>query len=272
LAEQGFIAEQIDTSRPHPARMYDYYLGGKDNYEVDREAAQRVIDLFPDVVPTAQANRAFLRRSVRLMVESGIRQIIDVGTGIPTSPNTHEVAQAVAPDVRVAYVDNDPVVAQQAAERLRGAANTGFFLGDLRDPESVLGQPAIGKLIDVDQPVGLLLLAVLHFVPDEGEPAALMAAYRDRLPAGSHLVLSHGTADFHSPETGVDEAGDVYREHRATATFTTRTYERLLGYFGDFDLVDPGLVQPPLWRPDRPLPSAQELARIGCYAGVGVKL
>jgi hypothetical protein len=272
MVTNGLPTVGKDTGRPHPARMYDYFLGGSDNHDADREAAQRVIDLFPDIVPTVKANRAFLRRAVRYMVESGVRQIVDIGTGIPTSPNTHEVAREVSPDVRVAYVDNDPVVAQQAGTHLLGDGSTGFFLADLRDPDAVLGHPAVRELIDLDQPVGLMLLAVLHFVGDEEDPAGLVAAYRDALPAGSHLVLSHATADSHLPETGVDEARDVYREHRATATVTTRTYERILGFFGDLDLVDPGLVQPPLWRPDQPLPSAQELARIGCYAGVGAKL
>jgi hypothetical protein len=271
LTDQGFTAEEIDTSRPHPARMYDYYLGGRDNYEVDREAAQRVIDLFPDIVPTVKANRAFLRRAVRYMVESGVRQIIDIGTGIPTSPNTHEVAREVSPDVRVAYVDNDPVVAQQAGTHLLGDGSTGFFLADLRDPDAVLGHPAVRELIDLDQPVGLMLLAVLHFVPDDGDPAGLVAAYRDALPAGSHLVLSHVTTDFHPPETGSEQAGEVYRRARAATTLTPRPYERVLSLFDGFDLVEPGLVQAPLWRPGYPPPGSREVAHVGMYAGVGVR-
>ncbi|MGW5354415.1 SAM-dependent methyltransferase [Streptomyces sp. NPDC004031] len=260
-----------DSARPHPARVYDYYLGGGDHFAVDREAARRVIDVFPDIVPTARASRAFMRRAVRYMVESGIRQIVDVGTGIPTAPSTHQVAHAVAPDVRVAYIDNDPIVAAHAGSHLLGVANTGFFLADLRDPQTVLGHPTIGKLIDFDRPIGLMMSAVLHFVPDEARPAALVAAYRDRLPAGSRLVLSHATADFHPPESGVDEARGFHRDHRA-ATTVTRPYEQILGFFDGFDLEDPGLVQPPLWRPDGPLATAGQLARIGGYAGVGTKL
>ena len=271
MAEQGFTAEEIDTSRPHPARMYDFYLGGKDNYEVDRDAAQRVVDLFPDIVSTARSGRDFMGRAVRFMVESGVRQIIDLGTGIPTSPNTHQVAQAASPDVRVAYVDNDPIVATHAGAHLLGTGNTGFFLGDIRDPQSILGHPTIGELIDFGQPVGLMMLAVLHFIRDDEDPAGLVAAYRDALPAGSHLVLSHATADFHPPVTGVESAKDVYRDRQATATVTTRTHARIAGFFTGFDLVEPGLVQPPLWRPDGPAPDAGELARIGGYAGLGVK-
>src|SRR3954453_5823633 len=141
---------RIDTSRPHPARMYDYYLGGKDNYEVDRVAAQQVIDLFPDAVPSALGNRAFMHRAVRFLAQSGIRQIIDIGTGIPTSPNTHQVAHEVSKDIRVAYVDNDPIVAAHAGAHLLGAGNTGFFLADLRDPESILKHPTISEMIDFD--------------------------------------------------------------------------------------------------------------------------
>jgi SAM-dependent methyltransferase len=271
LADQGFTAAQIDTSRPHPARMYDYYLGGKDNYEVDREAAQQVIALLPDAVPSALANRAFMRRAVRFVVESGIRQIIDIGTGIPTSPNTHQVAREVSPDVRVAYVDNDPIVAAHAGAHLLGAGNTGFFLGDLRDPQSILGHPTIGRLVDFDQPVGLMLVGIMHFIRDDEDPAGLVAAYRDALPKGSHLVFSAPSADFHAPGTGSEEAADVYRQSRATATFNLRSHAELLALIEGFDLVDPGLVQLPLWRPDGPVPTKRELAHIGGYGGVGVK-
>jgi hypothetical protein len=271
LTDEGFSPEEIDTSRPHPARMYDYYLGGRDNYEVDREAAQRVIDLFPDIVHMAQGNRRFMHRAVRHLAESGIRQIVDIGTGIPTAPNTHQVAQEVSPDVRVAYVDNDPIVATYAGAHLLGAGNTGFFLGDVRDPESILRHPTISKLIDFDQPVGLMLVAILHFIRDDEDPAGLVAAYRDALPAGSRLVLSHTTGDFHELEGDAGEARDVYRDKGATATLTLRSREQVLGFFDGFDLVQPGLVQPPLWRPDGPVPGEQELARTGFYAGVGIK-
>jgi hypothetical protein len=267
----GFPAREIDTSRPHPARMYDYYLGGKDNYEVDREAAQSVIDVFPDIVPTTRANRAFMHRAVRLLAERGIRQIVDIGTGIPTSPNTHEVAHAVSPDVRVAYVDNDPIVATHAGARLLGADHTGFVLADLRDPRAVLGHPAIGELIDLDEPVGLLMVAVLHFLTDAEDPAGLVAAYREALPTGSLLVLSHATGDFHRHDHGIDRARDVYQDKKATATVTTRTREEIAALFDGFEMVDPGLVQLPLWHPDGPVPGPEELRHIGVYGGVARK-
>jgi len=264
--DQGFPVEQIDTSRPHPARMYDYFLGGKDNYQVDREAAQEILDLSPDVVMGARANRDFLQRAVRFLVESGVQQIIDIGTGIPTSPNTHEVAQAVSKDVRVAYIDNDPIVATHAGGRLLGTGNTGFFLGDMREPASILQHPTIGELIDFDQPVALMLVSVLHFVTDEQDPVGMIAAYRDVLPAGSHLVLTHATGDFHRDE--VDEVTKVYQ--RSTAPLRARSYDEVLPLFAGFDLVEPGLVQVPMWRPDTEF-DHDEVARTPVYGAIGRK-
>ncbi|MEU6085061.1 SAM-dependent methyltransferase [Streptomyces sp. NPDC047108] len=268
MTEHGFSADQIDTSRPHPARMYDYYLGGRDNYEVDREAADQVIKDVPEILPAARSNRAFLRRAVKSVVESGIRQIIDIGTGIPTSPNTHEVAQGVSPDVRVAYVDNDPIVASHAGARLTGTSNTAFALADVRKPEAILEHPAIRGLIDFDEPVGLMLVALLHFVTDDEDPRRIVNTLTEALPPGSHLVLSHGTADFH-PD-GFPTAVKVYRG--ATATLNPRPHADILALFDGFELQEPGLVQVPLWRPDGPPPPADELARIGFfYGGVGRK-
>jgi hypothetical protein len=269
LSDEGFPVEQIDTSKPHPARMYDYYLGGRDNYEVDREAAERVIGLFPAIGPSARANRGFLQRATRFVTERGIRQIVDIGTGIPTSPNTHETAHAVSPGVRVAYVDNDPIVAAHAGARLTGAGNTGFFLGDAREPETVLDHPTIRELIDFDQPVALLLVAVLHFVTDKEDPARIVRVLGDALPAGSYLVLSHGTADFF-PDGSQARAAKIYEG--ATATINLRPHAEILPLFDGFELLDPGLVQVPLWRPDAPLPEPDELRRIGTfYGGVGYK-
>ncbi|WP_037908627.1 SAM-dependent methyltransferase [Actinacidiphila yeochonensis] len=271
MTDQEFPVGEIDTSRPHPARMYDYYLGGKDNYDVDRAAAQRVIDLFPDIVPMARDNRRFMHRAVRYMAESGVGQIIDIGTGIPTAPNTHQVAHEVSPEVRVVYVDNDPIVGTYAGTRALGTGNTGFVLGDLRAPESILEHPTVRELVDFRRPVGLMLMAVLHFVRDDEDPAGLVAAYRDALPSGSHLVLSHATGDFHPLDGDFGEARDVYRDRGATATLTLRSHEQVSAFFDGFEPVEPGLVQPPLWRPDGPVPTERELARVGFYGGVGIK-
>ncbi|MBY8887569.1 SAM-dependent methyltransferase [Streptomyces sp. PTM05] len=263
----GFPVERIDTSKPHPARMYDYYLGGWDNYEVDRVAAEQVITMAPEARASARANRAFLGRAVRTVVRSGIRQVIDIGTGIPTSPNTHEVAREIDPSVRVAYVDNDPIVATHAGAKLTDTGQAGFALADVRDPKSILDSPLVRELIDFDQPVALLFVAVLHFIKDAEDPVGILRAFTERLAPGSHLVLTHGTTDFHRDAEG--DAREVYRN--ATAHLTLRGYDEILPFFDGFDLLEPGVVQAPLWRPEGALPEASELHRIAFYAGVGVK-
>lgn len=272
----GFSADEIDTSRPHPARMYDYYLGGWDNYEVDRTAAERVIGVHPQVRVSARANRAFLQRAVRELTAGGIRQIIDIGTGIPTSPNTHEVARETAPDTRVVYVDNDPIVATHAGARLTNTERTGFVLGDVREPRAILDHPTVRELIDFDRPVALLLVAVLHFVRDDEHPAEIVAALADALPAGSHLVLSHATGEPYeayaagrTDERARDGVVNVYKN--ATATLNLRTRAEIEPLFGPFSLLDPGVVRVPLWRPDGEVPGAQELNDIIFYGGVGRK-
>ncbi|GAA0448437.1 SAM-dependent methyltransferase [Streptomyces sp. NPDC046215] len=274
--EQGFTADQIDTGRPHPARMYDYYLGGWDNYEVDRQAAEHVIEVHPQVRLSARANRAFLRRAVRDVVGGGIRQIIDIGTGIPTSPNTHEVARESAEGVRVAYVDNDPIVATHAGAKLTNTGDAAFVLGDVREPAAILGHPAVRELIDFTEPVALLLVAVLHFVKDEEDPAGLVAALGDALAPGSALVLSHATAEpyegYADGYTDVKARDSVLGAYKnATAALNLRDRAAVEPLFGDFALADPGLVRVPLWRPDGPVPSAEELSNTIFYGGVGYK-
>jgi hypothetical protein len=265
--EPGFAPAEIDTGRAHPARMYDYYLGGKDNYMVDRDAAAKVLTAVPEVRDMARENRAFLQRAVRYLVgEAGIRQIIDIGTGIPAAGNVHEVAGQVAPGVRVAYVDNDPIVHVHANALLTGEGNTSIVLADLRDPAGILAHPKVQELIDFDQPVALLLVAIVHFLPDEQQPGRIIATLREALAAGSYLALSHGTADFHDAAV-VSEARAVYEG--ATAPLVLRSHGEVSGFFDGFDLVDPGLVQVPSWRPEGKSPRARDLAKIGIYGGVG---
>lgn len=266
VPETGFPPEQIDTSKPHPARMYDYYLGGLDNYEVDREAADRVLAYSPSLRTTAEGNRDFHHRAVRQVAKRGIRQFIDIGTGIPTSPNTHEVARDAAPDSRVVYVDNDPIVATYAGAKLTNSGAAGFVLADLREPRKILEHPVMREVIDFDQPVALMLLAVLHFVHNEEDPAGILDALTEQLPVGSCLILSHVTADI---DPSVGKAATVY--NNATARLSMRPYEEVLPFFKGFELMEPGLVQPPLWRPDGPVPEAAELLKHTGYAGVGVK-
>ncbi|MFG2782898.1 SAM-dependent methyltransferase [Streptomyces prunicolor] len=256
----------IDTSKPHPARMYDYFLGGKDNYPVDRDAAEQFIKAAPEVREGVRANRSFMHRAVRHVVEEGgVRQIIDIGTGLPTEPNVHQIAHAVAPDTRIVYVDNDPIVSTHSMALMEDS-DTSVILADLRDPRSILDHPEVREAIDFDRPVAVLLVAVVHFLSDDGDdPYGIVATLRDALPAGSYLVLSHATGDVH--EDGRHDAASVY--NRATATLNLRTHAQVLDFFGDFTLVDPGLVRVTHWRPEEtPAPDA---APIGIYGGVARK-
>jgi SAM-dependent methyltransferase len=265
--EPGFALAEIDTSRPHPARMYDFYLGGKDNYAVDQEAAREILRAVPEVRDMARENRAFLQRAVRFLVgQAEIRQIIDIGTGIPAAGNVHEVARETAPDVRVVYVDNDPIVHVHASALLTGTGSTRIVLADLREPETILAHPGVRELIDFSQPVALLLVAIMHFISDNEHPERIIASLRDALPPGSYLVLSHGTADFHSQDA-VSHGTKVYQ--RATAPLVLRSHAQVTAFFDGFDLVEPGLVQVPLWRSDGKRPRLRDLAGIGIYGGVG---
>jgi hypothetical protein len=244
-------------------------IDGKDNYPVDREAVRQVLRDFPEVPAIARANRAFLGRAVRFLAgQAGIRQFIDIGTGIPSAGNVHEVAAQVSPDARVLYVDNDPIVHVHASALLTGSGSTGVVLADLRDPDVVLAHPKLRGLIDFTQPVALLVVAILHFITDEEDPAAIVATLRDELPGGSYLALSHGTHDFHPPGDA-DRAAAAYQN--ATAPLVLRPRQQVHAFFDGFNLVEPGLVQAPLWRPDGQPPRPRDLAKLGIYAGVGRK-
>jgi hypothetical protein len=264
--QPGFAASEIDTSTPHPARMYDALLGGKDNYAADREAVRDVLRAAPEARDSARANRAFLQRAVRFLVgEAGIRQIIDIGTGIPTAGNVHQIAGQIAPETRVVYADNDPIVHVHANALLTGSGTTSIVLADLRKPEAILGHPKTRALIDFSQPVGLLLAAILHFITEAEKPSRILATLRDGLPEGSYLVLSHATADLR-PEAA-QNAADVY--DGATSTVTLRSKTQIAAFFDGWDLVEPGLVQVPLWRPEGKPPRPKELERTWVYGGVG---
>lgn len=263
--EPAITADQIDTSRPHPARMYDAYLGGKDNYAADREAVRTILEVAPEIRDTAVANRAFLARAVRFLAgEAGIRQFIDVGAGLPSAGNVHEIAGQVAPGARVVYADNDPIVCAHARALLAGHDSTAIVQADLRDPAAILGDPKVTDLVDFSQPVALLLVAVLHFISDADNPARIIDGFHDALAPGSFLALSHGTADFRPGPA--QEAAAVY--DRATSAATLRDRAQIAALFDGWDLVEPGLVQVPLWRPDGQPPKPKELARAWIYGGV----
>ncbi|MFJ5946581.1 SAM-dependent methyltransferase [Streptomyces noursei] len=272
----GFAAEEIDTSRPHPARMYDYFLDGWDNYEVDRVAADRVIELHPQVRDSVRANGAFRQRAVRAVVGAGVRQFLVLGIGIPTSPNAHEVARQAAPETRVVYVDSDPIVATHARARLANAPGTAFALGDLRDPKAVLDDPVVRELIDFERPVGLLIGGVIDFLGDEDQPAALLAAFGAALPAGSHLILSHGTYEPYEgyAQGRIDEAARAHVEEvykSATTPLALRTKDEIAALLGPFAPLEPGVVRVPLWRPDGAVPGPKQLNDTIFYGVVGRK-
>jgi SAM-dependent methyltransferase len=242
------IASEDGRKAATAARMYDYFLGGTHNYPADRAAADAIIQLTPIVVQSARVNRAFLRRSVRYLVDRGVRQFLDIGSGIPTAGNVHEIAQIV-PDARVVYVDIDPVAVAESQEILDGNEQATALRGDLRDPEPILDHPELRRLIDFDQPVGLLLAAVLHFVSDDQAAYDIVATLVARLTPGSYLAISHGAVPtLEGPVINHDEARDVYRE-RTTTPVRLRERAGIERFFTGLDLVEPGLVWAPRWRP-----------------------
>jgi hypothetical protein len=267
LLVPGWAPANIDTSVAHPARMYDYYLGGKDNYQVDRDAAEEVLAILPEGRAMARANRAFLGRAVRLLAGSGIRQFLDIGTGIPGPGNTNDVAHAVAPDARVVYVDNDPIVLTHASALLarHDPKRTTVIQADLREPESILDHPDVRTVLDFGRPVAVLLIAVLHFVKDQEDPFGAVERIKAQLPSGSYLAVSHGTADF-EPDRATSA---VQGYDRATAPFVLRRHQDVARFFDGFEMLEPGLVQIPWWRPDGPVEPGAE--GIWIYGGVGRK-
>lgn len=247
MAEDVPLPPGIDVHIPNAARMYNYFLGGKDNFPVDREAAEHVLAVAPEAGELARQNRSFLRRAVRHLAEdAGIRQFVDIGTGLPTQGNVHEVAGEVDPGTRVVYVDNDPVVLAHARALLSNATNTITIPGDLREPESIFDNPELLSLIDFAEPVAVLLVSVLHFLPDSAKPAEVVSRLRDTLPSGSYVVLSHVTAEERM--TSARRGAAVYQ--RANSSVTLRGRAEISGFFEGFELVDPGVVRLDEWRPD----------------------
>ena len=232
---------------PNGARIYDYMLGGKDNYQPDRAAAQAMLDTNPAAWRTAQANRAFLGRAVRLAAtEGGIQQFLDIGTGLPTQQNVHQVAQDVIPQSRTVYVDNDPVVITHANALLAATNQVAVANADLRRPAEILDHPATQQLIDFSQPVGLLLVAVLHFVSEQDDPAAIVRTLREAMAPGSYLILSHTIDD--SPQEITDSARSGFK--RAGTPLFPRTRARVEQFFEGFEILEPGLVDVQNWRSD----------------------
>lgn len=239
--------ETIDLDRPSAARIYDYLLGGSHNFAVDRDTARHLTALMPELSLRAQANRAFLRRSVRFLADAGIRQFLDLGSGIPTVGNVHEIAQRAAPDARVVYVDLDPVAVAHSRELLAGNDRATIIQEDLRAPERIVAHPEVRELLDFDRPIAVLIVAVLHFVPDEDGPFRAVATIRDALPPGSYLALTHADTSGIDPD---QRAAGEQLYARSGSTFVSRGPAEVARFFTGFSLVEPGLVWVPRWRPD----------------------
>jgi hypothetical protein len=255
------LPPEIDTSRPHPARVYDYFLDGKDHFLADRRAGEQVLEAVPTAKAMARANRAFLQRAVRFLAWAGIRQFLDIGTGLPTRGSVHQTVHEITPDARVIYVDNDPIVLAHS-RALLASEHTEVVEGDLRKPDSILGDAGVGKAIDFDQPVAVLLVAILHFLTDHDQPDQVVGRFVEAMAPGSYLVISHATAD--SNPQAATQAARAY-EH-ATSPIALRSYAEVARLFGGLLMIPPGLVQLPDWRPD---PSTKGSLEVWAYGGVG---
>jgi hypothetical protein len=250
MTEEDLVPAGVDPARPSPARLYDYYLGGSCNYEVDRQAAEQIRAVMPELADAAWANRGFHGRAAKWMARQGIRQFIDIGSGLPTQNNTHQALRQVTPDARVVYVDVDPIVAAYAAGLLAGDGSTALIIADLRDPDQVLGAPELRRLIDFSEPAGVLMTSVLHFVADGSDPWGLVTRYMNAVAPGSFLALSHVTFDRLPPR--VTKAGqEVYA--RASSDIHARTAAQFTRFFAGLELVgpqpgaEPGITYAGLW-------------------------
>ncbi|GAA2960190.1 SAM-dependent methyltransferase [Streptomyces enissocaesilis] len=269
MERPAWAPQGIDLSVPSVSRIYDFYLGGSHNFEVDREAARKAMEFMPGLPKVMQANRAFMRRAVRFAIGEGITQFLDIGSGIPTFGNVHEVAQAADPEARVAYVDHDPVAVAHSRAVLAGNDRAGIAAADLRKPQEILNDPVVGELIDLDRPVALLLVAVLHFVEDADDPQAAVATLRDALAPGSVLILTHASYEgIPVPEEQAGGTVGVYKNIKNPLVMRSR--EEIARFFEGYATVEPGLVPMPDWRPETPAAQEDPYAYSG-YAGVGRK-
>jgi len=261
----GGVPPQVDTSTAHSARVYDYWLGGKDNYAADRALADAIAGHVPTIRTMVREQRAFLSRTVRyLAAEAGVRQFLDIGTGIPTVGNVHEVAQAIAPEARVLYVDNDPMVLAHARAFMTSTdvGRTAYIDADLCEPQDILAHPTLQATLDLTQPVGLTLLGILMHLQETDDPYRIVNTLMQALPSGSYLALTHPTADFNAQAmAGVSGAAE-----QAGVNYVPRSRVQVERFFAGLELVEPGVVPMLAWRPDRQPPADPESA----YAWVGV--
>ncbi|MEU8401725.1 SAM-dependent methyltransferase [Nonomuraea sp. NPDC048892] len=265
-------AARINPHTPHPARIYDFLLGGKDNFASDREAAKGLIELSPGTREGVRAHRAFVSRAVRyLAAEAGITQFLDIGTGLPTQDPTHVIAQRAVPETRVAYVDNDPIVLVHGRALLTGdpAGATEMIEADLRQPQKILSDPAVREVLDFTRPVAVILAGILHFVTDDEDPYGVVEQLKAAVPSGSHLLLSHITMDF-ADNLSREEFTKPY--DNSSAPMVPRSHDETLRFFEGWDLLDPGLVEVVTWRPD-PVEYQEQIpgGHAWAYGGLAVK-
>jgi hypothetical protein len=261
----GWVPAGIDVERPSAARVYDFYLGGSHNFAADRQMARQAVALWPELPLIMRANRAFLRRAVRFLAGQGVTQFVDLGSGIPTVGNVHEVAQAVDPRSRVVYVDIDPVAVAQSQEMLAGDGRTTTILADLCDVHAVWSDREVRRLIDPRHPVGVLMVAVLHFVPDAADPWSITRRNQSRMGRSGFLAISHATFEGDPEQAGPHVA--LYR--RTSTPMTMRSRPQIAALFDGWELVDPGLVYLPQWRPQPEEAPAGHPQRFSGLAGVG---
>jgi S-adenosyl methyltransferase len=262
-----WLPVELDVDRPNAARIYDYFLGGSHNLAADREMARRILAAIPHAPLMAQTNRGFLRRAVRYCLDAGVRQFLDLGSGIPTAGNVHDIAHRVAPDTRVVYVDNEPVAVAHSRVLLAGDERLAVLQADIRDPDRILAEPALHRVLDLSQPVGILMVAVLGFVAEADEPDKIVARYRDAVPPGSHLAICHGVSQ--PPGSGIERMREFYQG--TNSPLVNRDREQLRSWFDGCDVVDPGLVWAQQWRPDWLGGVDEHPERFGLLAAVGRK-
>jgi hypothetical protein len=268
VTESETAPHGVDAGVPNMARMYDYALGGKDNYAADREAVERLRAFAPENRDIPKANRRFLGRAVRFVAEQGIRQFIDLGAGLPSQGNVHEVARQVRPDARVVYVDNDPVVLVHARALLAAeGSSTTVVRADIREPETIFKDPEVGRLIDVAEPVAVGFVSILHGIADADDPAGIVRAFADRVVPGSYLILSHLTREGHSPEQ-VRRKEEIFA--KSATPFSYRSRAEIMRFFAGFELVEPGLTPVTNWRSDD-LDKRLHAAGLWWLGGVGRK-
>ncbi|MDR7303253.1 SAM-dependent methyltransferase [Haloactinomyces albus] len=264
----SWLPKDVDLEKASAARCYDYYLGGAHNFAVDRELAQQVVAKVPQIKALAQDNRAFLRRAVRYCVSQGIRQFLDIGSGIPTVGNVHEIAQEADPEARVVYVDNEPVAVAHSRSILDGNERADVVQGDLADVAGVLASSPVERLLNFDEPIAVMMVALFHFVPDSAQPKRIVQQYSERMAPGSYLGFSHLTQDDF-PEAGRNLI-DLYANSSNPGTLRSRA--EVTGLLSDFELVDPGVVHIPEWRPDSPEDRWEQPERSLGYAALGYKV